>query len=170
MIESPIVIGRGDVILKYPELIETMTNQNKDWLDTISDEPYIAVHLGASSLYKIPPQPELLLRGLIEAGVRHVLLGNERCIVPAETIRPCNANLRLHIETVKRASAFIGTLSCFNAVAQLVPRPSFVLVNRSIKEPLIYAHMAKNRAVVEAWNVGKPIEQIYREAVEWAKP
>jgi hypothetical protein len=29
--------------------------------------------------------------------------------------------------------------------------------------------MAKNGARTEAWNVGKPIEQIYRDAVECAK-
>lgn len=170
MIKSPVIIGRGDVILKYPELIETLTNQCTDWLDVIADESYVAVHLGASSPDKIPPKPELLLRGLSEAGVRYVLVGNEPCTVPPETRRPPHDSLRLHIEVVKRADSFIGTLSCFNAVAQVTGTRSFVLVNRSIKEPLIYQHMAENEAWVEAWNVGKPIERIYADAIEWAKP
>jgi hypothetical protein len=70
---------------------------------------------------------------------------------------------------VKRARKFIGTMSAFNCVAQIMEIPSFVLVNRSIKEPLIERYMQANLSVVEPWNTGRPIGQVYQDAVDWAK-
>jgi len=102
-----------------------------------------------------------LLEGLLHAGVHFVKVGNEADDLPT--------SLRLHIDVVKRASKFIGTLSMFNCVAQLMEIPSFVLVNRSIKEPLIYNYMLQNSAWIAPWNVGAPVEEVYRTAVEWAK-
>jgi hypothetical protein len=46
--------------------------------------------------------------------------------------------------------------------------PSFILYNRAFQDPTIYNMMAKNGVRLEAWNVGKPVEHIYRDAVEWA--
>lgn len=122
---------------------------------------YVAVHFGGSTFPKRPPNPTLLMRLLRESKVPYVIVGHE-----GEGAAP---PLRTHIAIVKRADAFIGSLSCFNVVAQLDKIPSFVLVNRALKEPTIYSLMADNGARVEPWNVGKPIEQIYAEAVEFAR-
>ena len=154
-IESPVVIGRGDVLLKYPELLDDYDPS------LLPPQPYIAVHLHASHPDKQPPNPNLLRNGLIAAGVHYVELGDE-----AQELPPI---LRLHIDVVKRARKFIGTLSVFNVVAQIMEIPSFVLVDRSKSEPLIYSYMAANRAIVAPWNSRWSIEQIYKGAVEWAK-
>lgn len=150
------VIGCGDALLKYPELLDDYDPA------LLPPTPYVAVHLFASHPHKQPPQPGLLLAGLRAAGVRTVLVGSET----QDDLPPI---LRLHIDVVKRARKFIGTLSVFNVVAQLKEIPAFVLVNRSLQEPLIYQYMAHNRSLVRPWNVGQAIEEIYREAVAWAK-
>jgi hypothetical protein len=50
-------------------------------------------------------------------------------------------------------------------------KPSYVIVNRSIKESFVYGLMADNNAVVKAWNEigGKQsdIWAIYHDVVEW---
>jgi hypothetical protein len=152
-------------------------------LRALTREPYVAVHITASLPHKVPPEFEKLLAGLREAGVRVVLLGVEpndmapavkgnrvrgfRSLVGGEILVP--PQLRLHVALAQGARKFIGTLSCFNCAAQLASVPSFVIVDRSLKEPTIYRMMAQNGAIVEPWNVGKPIEAIYKDAVEWAK-
>ncbi len=154
-INSPVVIGRGDVLLKYPELIDDYDPA------LLPPQPYVAVHLHASHPNKQPPTPNLLRNRLIAAGVPYVEVGDE-----AQELPPI---LRLHIDVVKRARKFIGTLSVFNVVAQIMEIPSFVLVNRALAEPLIYRYMYQNTAIIEAWNDGhKPVEQIYEDAVAWA--
>ncbi len=155
-----LVAGIGDVLLRYPELIDDLTPTERDLIATFDSWSYVAVHLGASSPEKIPPKPKLLMQALHKAKVPFRLVGHD-----SEGPKP---KLRMHIECVKHASRFIGTLSCFNVVAQLCKIPSFVLVNRAHVEPHIYGLMNANGARVEPWNVGKPIEQIYAEAVEWA--
>lgn len=159
------VAGIGDVLLRYPELIEDLTDVDRVVLDTMP-EPYIAVHLGASQAHKVPPDPKLLLAKLLHANVRFVVVGHD-----SEGPAP---KLRMHIEIVKRAVGFLGTLSCFNCVAQLAKVPSFVIVNRAVKEPFVYNLMQQNGARIEAWNVidaaaRKPVVQIYDEAVMWAR-
>lgn len=157
--------GIGDVLLRYPALIEDLTDVERVTLDTMP-EPYIAVHLGASQAHKIPPDPKLLMSKLVLSGVPFVTVGHD-----SEGPAP---KLRMHIEVVKRAAGFLGTLSCFNCVAQLAKVPSFVIVNRAVKEPFVYSLMQQNSARIEAWNVidaaaRKPVAQIYAEAVEWAR-
>lgn len=154
------VAGIGDVLMRYPALIEDLTDAERARLDAITPG-YVAVHLGSSDPQKIPPNPKLLIHALQRSGARYMLVGHD-----SEGPAP---KLRMHIEIVKRARKFIGTLSCFNVVAQLAKVPSFVLVNRAHTEPFIYGLMAENRAVVEAWNLGcRPVGQIYDQAVEWA--
>lgn len=155
--ESPLVIGLGDALLKYPELLGDYDRRER----LLPQQPYVAVHLGASTANKIPPDPHLLLEKLLWANVHFVLVGTEAHDLPP--------NLRLHIDVVKRARKFIGTMSAFNCVAQIMEIPSFVLVNRSIKEPLIERYMQANLSVVEPWNTGRPIGQVYQDAVDWAK-
>ena len=157
-IESPLVLGRGDALLKYPELLDDYDPS------LLPPQPYVAVHLFASHPNKSPPMWGLLIQGLRDAGVSAVYVGSE--IWVGTELPPI---LRLHIDVVKRARKFIGTLSVFNAVAQIMEIPSFVLVNRALQEPLIYRYMYQNGAVIAPWNVGKPIEAIYQEAIEWAK-
>lgn len=154
------VAGIGDVLLRYPQLIDDLTDVERVTLDSLQ-RPYVAVHLGSSSPEKIPPQPRELVRRLLAAKVPFVMVGHDSEGPPPK--------LRMHIETVKRAAKFIGTLSCFNVVAQLAEVPSFVLVNRAHAEPFVYGLMARNLAHVEAWNVGRPVEQIYDDAVAWAQ-
>ena len=156
--------GRGDAILRYPELIEsyghnTAAQEAIDRIDSFG--PYVALHLTASEAKKIPPHPERLIEGLKEAGVAAVIVGEEGPDLPL--------NFRLHTDIVRNARKFIGTLSVFNVVAQIERVPSFVLVNRSIKEPTIYGLMQHNLALIEPWNVGRPIEEIYRDAIAWAQ-
>lgn len=155
--------GIGDVLLRYPELIDDLTDVERVVLDAIP-KPYVAVHLGASMTHKIPPEPRLLIAKLLHAKVPFVVVGHD-----SEGPKP---KLRMHIEVVKRAAGFLGTLSCFNCVAQLAKVPSFVLVNRACKEPFVYSLMWENGARIEPWNsIGhvKPIAQIYDEAAEWAR-
>jgi hypothetical protein len=161
-IESPVVIGRGDVLLKYPELLDDYDP------NLLPPQPYVAVHLHASHPSKIPPKEHILIEKLLAAGVRFVEVGNDVNSRPPMI-------LRLHIDVVKRARKFIGTLSVFNVVAQIMEIPSFVLVDRSKAEPLVYRYMQANSAIVRAWNNCPPfghfvpVEKIYQEAVEWAK-
>lgn len=155
-----IVAGIGDVLLRYPELIDDLTPSERDLIATFDTGPYVAVHLGSSDPEKCPPHPEILIRALHKAKVPFRIVGHD-----SEGPKP---KLRMHIECVKHASRFIGSLSCFNVVAQLAKVPSFVLVNRAHREPHIYGLMGANGARVEAWNDGKPVEDIYAEAVEWA--
>lgn len=122
--------------------------------------PYVAVHLGSDGYEKRPPDPKLLLGMLQAAHVPHVVVGHD-----SEGPPP---SLWTHIEVVRRAAKFIGTLSCFNCVAQLAKVPSFVLLNRAIKEPIIFGRMRDNGAIGEEWNVGRPVTDIYRQAVAWA--
>jgi hypothetical protein len=151
--------GRGDAILRYPELIEGYDFPLAEWIRG-KGRRYVAVHIHASSPHKVPPHPEILTGGLLRAGIPFVMLGSESFDLPP--------NFRLHADVARRAAKFIGTLSVFNVVAQVSKIPSFVLVNRSIKEPHIYALMEANRAQVVSWNVGDPIESIYADAVRWA--
>jgi hypothetical protein len=144
------------MLLKYPELIDDYDPS------LLPAQPYVAVHLGASTPNKIPPNPSVLTRGLLLAGVHFVLVGNE-----ARDLPPI---LRLHIDVVKRARKFIGTLSVFNCVAQIKKIPSLVLVNRAVKDPSIYALMHANNAKIIEWNNGSYSHaQIYHYAVEWAQ-
>jgi hypothetical protein len=156
------VFGLGDAILKFPGLIEKPEpGLMPSWA---RDMPYIAVHLGASDQRKLPPEPQLLERKLEEAEVNTVYVGTEYLDLPHPN------DLRVHIDAVSDARGFIGTLSAFNCVAQIMRVPSFVFVNMSIKDPKIYDLMAKNQARVCPWNTGQyPIGQLYDEAVEWAK-
>jgi hypothetical protein len=154
----------------------------------ISVEPYVAVHAAASLPEKVPPRTEELLAKLAEARVRTVLVGvepydNDKAVKGNRTqgFRSVIAKypqhiwlppgLRLHIAAVQAARKFIGTLSCFNCAAQLAAVPSFVIVNRALKEPKVYGMMAKNNAIIEPWNdvTSGPIERIYRDAAEWAR-
>jgi hypothetical protein len=156
--------GRGDAILRYPELIEGYAHDPAciHALDRIEQmEPYVAVHIHASEAKKIPPHPEILTGGLIRAGVPFVLVGNESHDMPP--------NFRLHADVVRKAAKFIGTLSVFNVIAQIAKVPSFVLVNRSVKEPVIYDLMERNGAWVTPWNVGNTLEATYAEAIRWAQ-
>ncbi len=146
---------------------------------------YIAVHLTASLPEKMPPGYERLLDRLREVNrtIPVVLLGVETDDDGppvkgnrAAGIRSMRGDfivlppkLRLHVAVAQCASKFIGTLSCFNCAAQLAAVPSFVLVNRSLQEPNVYRMMERNRAIVAPWNVGRPIDQIYDAAVEWAR-
>lgn len=155
-----IVAGLGDVLLRYPELIEDLTVDDRAALDALPRR-YVAVHLAASSPVKVPPRPTTLLEMFKVAGVPHVVVGCE-----GWGTKP---KLRVHMEIVRRATKFVGTLSCFNVLAQLAKVPSFVLVNRAIKEPFVYGLMHANGARVEAWNVGKSAEAIYSEVIDWCE-
>ena len=165
---------------QQPQL--ALDDEEQSILADITREPYIALHLTAALPGRVPANPEKLLAGL--AGLRTVILGVETgddgpsisgnrvgglhsklAGTPHILLPP---KLRLHVAVAQRAAKFIGTVSCFNCAAQLARIPSFILCNSSFKDPPIYNMMAKNGARVEPWNVGKPIEKIYREAVEWA--
>jgi len=173
-----------------PEL--ALDDEEKNILESLTREPYVAVHVSASVLNKAIPDPDRLFAGLREANVRVILLGVEtqddapgivgnrsdgiRRILRGFMPRPGAGfllpppKLRLQVVLAQRAAKFIGTLSCFNCAAQLAHVPSFVFVNRSIKDPGIYKLMADNGARVETWNDGtKDIKRICREAVEWAQ-
>lgn len=155
--------GIGDVLLRYPELIEDLTERDRNLLAALPKR-YIALHRGSSQAVKMPPKSDILFNQLKMADVPFVEVGREAC-PPGTTPK-----LRFHIEVVRRATGFIGTLSCFNVVAQLAKVPSFVLVNQSIKEPFVYGLMNQNGARVEAWNTGtKSVEAIYYEASLWAQ-
>lgn len=160
--------GRGDAILRYPELIQGYRDDPAalDALDRLDEHPYVAVHLYASEEKKEPPHQTALINGLHNAGVPFVIVGNDQRLGEYRGTLP--DNFLLHCDVVRKAAKFIGTLSVFNCVAQLEHIPSFVLVNRSIQEPMIYAMMNANHARIEAWNVGKPVGRIYAEAIEWA--
>ena len=180
---------RFDIINRYsgltwerPRLV--LDEEEQRILDDLTTEPYVAVHVSASLQEKVPPKFEALLDGLRAANVRTVLLGIESTDnLPAikgnrlhgflgaegsgQIILP--PKLRLHVAVAQHASKFIGTLSCFNCAAQLASVPSFVLVNRALQEPNVYRMMHMNGAIIQPWNVGRPVEDIYREAVAWAK-
>jgi hypothetical protein len=167
---------------QQPQL--ALDDEEQSILADITREPYIAVHLTAALPGRVPANPEKLLAGLSATGRRIVLLGVETSDDGpsisgnrVEGIRSKLAGtpnillppkLRLHVAVAQRAAKFIGTVSCFNCAAQLAHVPSFILYNRAFKDPFIYDMMAKNSAHIEAWNVGKSIEKIYRDAVEWA--
>jgi hypothetical protein len=169
-----------------PRLI--LDDEDDRIISEIAAKPYVTVHIAASLPEKVPPDIEKLLAGLAEARVRTVLVGveahdNDKAVKGNRTqgfrklldkypdlicLRP---GLRLHIAAVMFSRKFIGTLSCFNCVAQLSAIPSFVIVNRALKEPGVYAMMARNHAIVRPWNapgIGA-IDDIYRDAVTWAK-
>ncbi len=129
--------------------------------DKITAEPYVAVHFFASGADRILPAWGKLLVELRKTGVRTVLLGSET----QDDLPP---KLRLHVAVAQRATKFIGSQSCFNCAAQLARVPSFVIVNRSKSDQSIYNLMHQNHARIEAWNVGKPLDRIYREAAAWA--
>ena len=173
----------GGLPWQQPQLV--LDDEEQSILADITREPYIAVHMTAAQPGRVPANPEKLLTGLSATGRRIVLLGAETNddgpavggnraagirskIVDPRFIMP-PPKLRLQVAITQRAAKFIGTVSCFNCAAQLTHVPSFILFNCSFKDPPIYDMMAKNGARTEAWNVGKPIEQIYRDAVEWAK-
>jgi len=166
-----------------PEII--LDAEEQRLFDEIACEPYVAVHLSASLPTKAPQHPEELLAALRAAGIRVVVLGVEatddgpavtgnrlsgyrRLLTDSELLIPL-PKLRLHVALAQHATKFIGALSCFNCAAHMVGVPAFVLTNRSIKDPSIERWMDHNCSIVQPWNVGKPIEQIYRDAVEWAK-
>lgn len=126
--------------------------------------PYIAVHLSASDWQRIPPEPGLLLKKLLVAKVPYVLVGHD-----GEGPKP---KFLTHMAVVQRATGFLGVLSCFNCVAQLWPIPSYVMVNRSKKEPIVYGLMERNRARIMPWNeIDKrlDINAYYDAAVDWAR-
>ena len=155
-LNSPVVLGRGDVLLKFPELLDEYDPA------LLPPQPYVAVHMFGCTNARVLPKFGLLLAGLLQAKVRFVLVGSET----QDDLPPI---FRLHIDVVKRARKFIGTRSVFNCVAQIMEIPSFVLVDRSQHDPLIERYMQANMAIVREWNVGTPIETLYREAVEWAR-
>jgi hypothetical protein len=162
-----------------------LDDEEQNILADITREPYIAVHLTAAQAGRVPAFPEKLLSGLSAIGRRVVVLGVEtgddgpsiggnrvdgvRSKLVGTSHVSLPPKLRLHVAVAQHAAKFIGTVSCFNCAVQLAHIPSFILCNRAFKDPFIYNIMAQNGAHVEAWNVGKPIEQIYRDAVEWAK-
>ena len=157
------IFGRGDAILRYPELIAPYEADPACMaaLDRIEQmEPYVAVHLMASEAKKIPPYSECLIDGLKAVGINHIVVGERGDDLPL--------NFRLHTHIVRKAAKFIGTLSVFNVVAQIERIPSFVLVNRSIKEPTIYAMMQANGARIAPWNAGTPFDKVYADAIAWA--
>ena len=164
---------------QQPQL--ALDDEEQSILADITREPYIAVHMAASEPGRVPDHPEKLLAGLsgrvvllgVEtsddgpavtghrvAGIRSKLAGTPYILLPPK--------LRLHVAVAQRAAKFIGTVSCFNCAAQLAHVPSFILYNRAFQDPTIYNMMAKNGVRLEAWNVGRPVEHIYRDAVEWA--
>ena len=170
-----------------PQLVLDETEQRI--LGVLTEQPYVAVHVAASLPEKIPPAPERLLLGLRDANIRTVLLGiestdnlpavagNRQQGFRAETVKEGRRRhilipplLRLHVAAAMHATKFIGTLSCFNCAVQLAAVPSFVLVNRSLQEPNIYRMMHTNGAIIAPYNAGaKVTDQIYLDAVEWAK-
>lgn len=155
--------------MHYPELIAPLNGDDLDVLDDLP-ENFVAVHLWGSEPKKCVPMPAMLCAGLVTSGVKFVVLGNE----PADYLAPglrVPPKIALQIAVMRRARKFIGTLSMWNCVAQVFAVPSFVLVNRSIKEPYIYRLMEQNHATVRAWNVehGRGPYGVYAEAVEWAK-
>lgn len=154
----------------------------------ITREPYVAVHLTASLMEKVPPKFWLLLDKLQAANIRTVLLGNESFddapAVKGNRVQGFYSSLlsghhillppklRLHVAAAQCARKFIGTLSCFNCAAQLSAVPSFVLVNRSLQEPGVYRMMQKNGAIIRPWNEWNLnpglLDAIYDEVVRWA--
>ena len=52
--KSQIVIGRGDALLKYPELLDDYDPS------LLPQQPYVAVHLDASTPDKVPPNSHTL--------------------------------------------------------------------------------------------------------------
>jgi hypothetical protein len=158
--------GRGDAILRFPELIEGYEDDAESCriMSTLRsiEQGYVAVHLDASTPNKIPSKPDLLARMLDDAEVPFLLVGDETTDLPF--------NFRLHADIVRHARKFVGTLSVFNCVAQLAKVPSYVLVNRSLQAPDIYHKMRVNGAWIVPWNVGAlVIEEIYADVVKWAK-
>lgn len=165
-----IQFGIGDAMLHYPALIQRLTPAEERLLDALPPN-FVAAHLFGSAPEKCPPRPLFLLNWLSHFKIRAVLLGNELDNQSFSTHIPLpqDAGLHVHLEALRRADKFIGSLSCFNCAAQVWQKPSFVLANRSLKEPFIYGRMAINpRCVVRAWNADTPLEVIYREAGEWA--
>jgi hypothetical protein len=169
--------------LPWKRPMPILTAEEKTTLAEIRQEPYVAVHLAASLREKVPPHIGLLLDGLNKANVRVVLLGCEasddgpsvignrtagfRSLVRNEIVLP--PSLRLHIAAAQCARKFVGTLSCFNCAAQIAAVPSFVIVDRSLQEPVVYRMMNMNGSIIAPWNVGKSVDAIYRDAVEWAR-
>ena len=162
--------GLGDVLLRYPELINGPAPQDEAFLKTLPDY-FIAVHPFTSTPNKAFPNPDVLFDWLRRDGVPFVVLGNEPLYLAPCAIR-VPGRLPLSFEVLRRARKFVGTLSSFNCAAQLMMKPSYVIVNRSIKESFVYGLMADNNAVVKAWNEigGKQsdIRAIYHDVVEWA--
>jgi len=172
----------ADLPWQQPQL--ALDDEEQSILADIARKPYIAVHMAAAQSNRVPPNPEKLLAGLATIGRPTVLLGVETnddgLSVSGNRVEGIRSKLagtphillppklRLHVAVAQRATKFIGTVSCFNCAAQLAHVPSFILVNRSCKDPPIYDMMAKNGVHIEAWNVGRPVEHIYRDAVEWA--
>lgn len=176
------VLKRWDGLLWEPPGVVLDEEEQRLLTDLVSD-PYVAVHAAASLDEKVPPHIHKLILELRETGVRTVMLGIEstddapsfagnrmcgyRSVLREEIILP--PSLRLHVAAAQHARKFIGTLSCFNCAAQLAVVPSFVIVNRSLAEPRVYNMMHRNGAVIRSWNDGtKKVEDIYREAAQWA--
>lgn len=161
--------GLGDVLLRYPELINGPAPQDEAFLKSLPKD-FVAVHPFASSPNKSLPYPGVLFDWLHRDGVPFVVLGDEPVITHYAPRVP--GRLHLSFEVLRRARKFVGALSSFNCAAQLMMKPSYVIVNRSIKEPFVYGLMADNNAVVKAWNEigGKQsdIWAIYHDVVEWA--
>lgn len=159
------IFGRGDAILKYPELVQGFDD------DPIAVEiaettrkikgKYVAVHMQASEAKKMPPNPELLFNKLAERDVPFLIIGDR-------DVDDIPFNFKLHTHIVQNAGKFVGSLSVFNVVAQVSKIPSCVLVNRSIQEPFIFHKMTENTARVVAWNVGFSLDAIYHDVAKWA--
>ena len=114
--------GLGDVLLRYPELINGPAPQDEAFLKTLPDY-FIAVHPFASTPNKAFPNPDVLFDWLRRDGVPFVVLGNEPLYLAPYAIR-VPGRLPLSFEVLRRARKFVGTLSSFNCAAQLMMKPS----------------------------------------------
>lgn len=164
-----IVAGMGDVLLRYPELIEELTWDDRLVLGHLPAK-FVAVHPFASTPNKALPDPYKLCWMLCQEGIPFVILGNEQPADLRHFSRVPGEKFMLHLAVLRFADKFIGSLSCFNVAAHLLNKRCFTIVNRSIKEPFIYGLMERQRTQVRAWNDGHAdIESIYLDAVDWAR-
>lgn len=147
----------------------------------VATEPFIAFHPFATAANRVPPNMLKLIDMLCENHHHVRLLGSATDTLnsgemdyyshPNLTDMRGRTSLRAALTITKLASKFIGTLSCMNCAAALAKVPSFVIVNRAIKDPGIYQIMGANGARVEPWNAidnPKHIDHIYAEAAAWA--
>jgi hypothetical protein len=158
-----IQFGIGDAIMHYPGLIEPVGDCRE-----LSSLPrtFVAVHPFSTDSGRTLPNIGYLLGRLAERGLPFVVLGVESLPFDWPRLPP---RLPVHIEAVRRCAKFIGTQSCFACAAQVLRKPSFIMVNRAYRDPYFFALAATNGARVEAWNDGHAtLPEIYKAAAEWA--